>query len=167
MMTASSLLSCGVNTADGAPPAQPALPSFPDASRPGDFQDFMGQAQAGQSAAPGAIMPVPVLPPPSNPSDPSDPPDPSDPSHPKDPSTPSKSSHPAIDSSIAGLVLAMLAQMPKEQISRPNPAGSLQNVPPGDAGPGLAKIEAQAGRAVLGCDQCTLPSYSFTAVSCR
>ena len=102
MMTAPSLLSSDVNHADGAPPAQSILHSAPDDSRRGDFQEFMGLAQAGQNATGSSSPSAPVLPPPS---------DPSDKSTPSAPSTPPQ---PTLDNSIAGLVLAMFAQPPKE-----------------------------------------------------
>ena len=121
MMTAPSLLSSDVNHADGAPPAQSILHSAPDDSRRGDFQEFMGLAQAGQNATGSSSPSAPVLPPPS---------DPSDKSTPSAPSTPPQ---PTLDNSIAGLVLAMFAQPPKEEIRPPQPGASLHSVPSADA----------------------------------
>ncbi len=126
MMTAPSFLPCDVNHADGPAPAQSILRSPADASRRGDFQEFMGQAQAGQSALGGASLSVPGLPGPSDPSAASEAPDHSD--RPGLP-TPSKPTRPAIDASIAGLLLAMLAQMPKEETRPLKAGGSLQDVP--------------------------------------
>ena len=60
MMTAPSLLLFDANNAEGAPPAHSFPRSAADASRAGDFQKFMGQAQAGQRGTGRADLAVPL-----------------------------------------------------------------------------------------------------------
>ena len=107
MMPPSSLPACDVKNAGTELPAQLIPRSTTDAFRAGNFQKFMGQAQAGQKAPESANVSRRARP------SPLDQADQTDRSHQSDASTPSAppvSTPVVMNPSVAGLLLAMLAQ---------------------------------------------------------
>ena len=160
MMTARPLLPFDATKAGAAPPPHFNSSSTKSASRPADFLKFMGQAQARQTRMPdGGSMLRQTHPTPSERSDPShrlgqsDRPNWSYPSPVSPASTPSTSSIPTgpppatVETASSGLLLSMLPQVPKEEISLSKEVSSLQNVlPAGVDTPGF--LSATSGSAI-------------------